>query len=102
MDAIVKTLLQVGSKSNNFYREDTEKALLEMTRNTSPAKSLQAVITGGISHGSVLVRRQVAQLICVIVEQSGPVKITKLPRDVLDKTINAIAHLLGDADAVAR
>ncbi|XP_019850510.1 PREDICTED: crescerin-1-like [Amphimedon queenslandica] len=102
LDALLKTLLHVGSKSNNFYREDTEKALYLACNSVSPAKCLQGLMNGGLSHGSQLIRRQVAQFMCVTVEVHGAAKIVRLPRDVLDRVINATAILLGDADPLAR
>lgn len=102
LDALLKTLLHVGSKSNNFYREDTEKALYLACNSVSPAKCLQGLMNGGLSHGSQLIRRQVAQFMCVTVEFHGAAKIVRLPRDVLDRVINATVILLGDADPLAR
>ena len=69
---------------------------------TSPAKCLQSLMNGGLTHGSQLIRRQVAQFMCATVEHNGAAKIVRLPRDVLDRVINATSSLLGDADPLAR
>lgn len=102
LDAPVKTLLQVSSKANLFYREDAEKALMEMLQNVSHCRSLPALISGGAGHGSTMVRRNASQLICTAVELCGPSKLLRSPRDVLEKTLTAVSLLLSDADPGAR
>ena len=44
----MKTLLHKGGESNAFIRDDVDKALSEMVRNVSPARSLTALISGGL------------------------------------------------------
>ena len=46
---MVKVLLQKGSESNTFIREDVDKALAEMVDHVSHHKCLTALINGGLS-----------------------------------------------------
>ena len=98
----MKALLLVGAKSNIFYREDVEKALKEMLLNISLGKCLLALINGGMDHNSTAVRRLVSQNVCCAVEEYGAAKVLRLPQDVLERTLNAIAHFLDDADVGVR
>lgn len=59
-------------------------------------------MNGGLTHGSQLIRRQVAYFMFATVEYHGPAKIIHLPRDVLDRVIHAISLFLRDADPQAR
>lgn len=102
LDNPVKTLLQVSSKSNVFYREDAEKALLEMINNVSHCRSLPALINGGASNANTTVRRNVSMLVCAAVEHCTPSRFLRSHRDILEKTMMAVAQLLSDADPGAR
>ena len=44
----MRVLLHKGGESNAFIREDVDKALNEMVCNVSPARSLTALISGGL------------------------------------------------------
>ena len=85
-----------------FFREDAEKALLEMVYNISHSRSLPAIINGGASNANTAVRRNVSMLICVAVEYCSPTRLLRSPRDVVEKTLTAVALLLSDADPGAR
>lgn len=102
LDNPVKTLLQVSSKSNAFYREDAEKALREMVRSVSHCRSLPALINGGASNASAIVHKNVSMLICETVEYWTPTRFLRSPHDILEKTMTAVAQLLSDADPGAR
>ena len=85
-----------------FFREDAEKALLEMVYNISHSRSLPAIINGGASNPNTAVRRNVSMLICVAVEYCTPTRLLRSSRDVIEKTLTAVAILLSDADPGAR
>lgn len=98
----MRTLLHVGAKSNQFLREDVEKALCEMIANVNTGRCLLALTSGGgLGHGSTTVRRITIQYICCAVENSGP-KFSRLPRDSIERTLSAVAQTLVDADSGVR
>ena len=100
---IVKTLLQVGSKSNTFFREDVEKAISEIISCTSPVRCVLSFLNGGMGHSNNTVRRLMAQCLCCMVEHHGPEKLLKqLPREVTERYLSAIVSLLTDADVGTR
>ena len=99
----MKTLLQVGSKSNTFYREDVEKALNEMIHGSSPGKCISSLLSGGMGNPNTAVRRLLSQTLCIVVEYHGPDKMLRQqPRDVLERLLSGITTLLADADVGAR
>lgn len=49
LDVLTKTLLAKGGESNNFIREDVDKALINMIDHVSSQRALLALISGGAS-----------------------------------------------------
>ncbi len=100
---IVKTLLQVGSKSNTFFKEDVEKAMKEMMSWINPSKCTCSLLNGGLGNGNNTVRRLMVQCLWTMIEHHGTDKMLKqLPHEVLEKLLNAVIGLLTDADAGTR
>lgn len=98
----MRTLLHLGVKSNQFLKEDVEKALSEMIVNVNTSRCLLALTSsGGLGHASTTVRRITIQQICSAVESSGP-KFSRLARDAIERTLAAVAQSLADADPGAR
>ncbi|KAI4889922.1 hypothetical protein NFI96_032359, partial [Prochilodus magdalenae] len=80
-------LLQKSGESNNFIREDAELALGHMVDNCTPGRVLNALVSTGLNHRNVAVRRCTAVNLQKLAELIGAPRImtskTDLPRGFL-------------------
>ena len=98
LDMISRTLLGKAGESNQFIREDVDKALQAMVEHLSPPRVLTALCGNGLNHKNVAVRKSTGNCIFNIVERLGPVKALKGTKDVTDRILNSAAQLVVDGN----
>lgn len=102
LDLTIKAIMQKSAESNEFFRTDAEKCLQTMVENVTLPKALQALIAGGASHRSPLVRKTAAKYIYIVCEKLGPNKILSGTRDITERVLQVGATFATDGPAEIR
>ncbi|CAG5117603.1 unnamed protein product, partial [Candidula unifasciata] len=102
VDLIAKVLLAKGGESNQFIREDADKALCSMLDNVSPQRALLGLTGGGASHKNPNVRKMAAQLLVDLVEKLGSGRILSGVKDITDKVLPAACQFTTDGSQETR
>ncbi|CAM4641945.1 unnamed protein product [Leuciscus chuanchicus] len=102
LDGAARVLLQKAGESNAFIRQDAERALERMCEHCSLTRSLSALLTGGLSHLSSVVRKCAAQHVCVLVERAGAARLLSGTKDLTDRILPAVSKLAQDSSQEAR
>ncbi|KAI8785321.1 TOG array regulator of axonemal microtubules protein 1 [Biomphalaria glabrata] len=97
-----KTLLAKGGESNQFIREDVDKALCSLVDNLSPQRAMLALILGGASHKNVQIRKTTAQFVVELVEKMGAGKILSGVKDITDRVLPTVANFAMDSSQETR
>ncbi|XP_059143119.1 TOG array regulator of axonemal microtubules protein 1-like isoform X2 [Physella acuta] len=102
VELTTKTLLIKGGESNQFIREDVDKALCCLVDNTTPQRALQGIVLGGASHKNPQVRKTSAQFLVELVEKMGSGRILSGVKDITDKVLPTAAHFSLDGSPETR
>ncbi|XP_069493592.1 TOG array regulator of axonemal microtubules protein 1 isoform X2 [Ambystoma mexicanum] len=102
LDSSVKGLLHKASESSAFIREDVDKALNAMVLHVTPARALNSLLNGGLSHLHQAVRKCTAHHLSDVVARMGPGRILSGVKDVTDRIIPAVAKLSQDGSPETR
>ena len=73
-----------------------------MAENITVFRALSAIINGGISHKSVVVRTEVARLVDLIISQLGPMRVFGSSKEFLELFMPNGAKLLTDGSIEVR
>ncbi|KAM4542880.1 TOG array regulator of axonemal microtubules protein 1 [Odontesthes bonariensis] len=102
LEGTVKALLQKAGESNAFIRQDVDAALDCMVQNCTPTRSISALLTGGLSHLSPVVRKCAAQHLANLVEKVGAARLLSGGKDLTDRILPAVTKLSQDSSQEAR
>ncbi|XP_066511340.1 TOG array regulator of axonemal microtubules protein 1-like [Hoplias malabaricus] len=80
LDSTVSVLLLKAGESNNFIRDDVERALGHMLQNCNPKRALNALVTTGIGHRNAAVRQ------CTAPNLQKLAELMKAPRVLSNKS----------------
>uniref|UniRef100_A0A8C5N0W7 TOG array regulator of axonemal microtubules 2 n=1 Tax=Leptobrachium leishanense TaxID=445787 RepID=A0A8C5N0W7_9ANUR len=96
VEDITRVLLYKIGDSNDFIREESDKALAVMVDNVSPARTLTALIASGVCHRNSSVRKCSAKYLLDVVELLGSDKLLCGSRDNTDTLLRSIVKLAKD------
>ncbi|KAK2891645.1 TOG array regulator of axonemal microtubules protein 1 isoform X1 [Channa argus] len=102
LEGTVKALLQKAGESNAFIRQTVDAALDCMVQHCTPTRSINALLTGGLSHLNALVRKCTAQHLANLVEKVGAARLLSGGKDLTDKILPAVTRLAQDSSQEAR
>ncbi|XP_041828008.1 TOG array regulator of axonemal microtubules protein 1 isoform X2 [Melanotaenia boesemani] len=102
LEGTVKALLQKGGESNAFIRQDVDAALDCMVQHCTPARSISALLTGGLSHLNPVVRKCTAQHLANLVEKVGAARLLSGGKDLTERILPAVTKLSQDSSQEAR
>lgn len=102
LEGTVKTLLQKAGESNAFIRQDVYAALDCMVQHCTPIRSINALLTGGLSHLNAVVRKCTAQHMASLVERVGAARLLSGGKDLTDRILPAVTKLCQDSSQEAR
>uniref|UniRef100_I3K2M7 TOG domain-containing protein n=1 Tax=Oreochromis niloticus TaxID=8128 RepID=I3K2M7_ORENI len=102
LEGTVKALLQKAGESNAFIRQDVDAALDCMVQHCTPTRSINALLTGGLSHLNAVVRKCMAQHLANLVEKVGAARLLSGAKDLTDRILPAVAKLAQDSSQEAR
>ncbi|CAL1537741.1 unnamed protein product [Lymnaea stagnalis] len=102
VEITTKTLLAKGGESNQFIREDVDKALCNMVDNVTPQRALLALLVGGASHKNPQVRKTTAQFLVELVEKMGSGRILSGVKDITDRVLPTVANFAMDGSQETR
>lgn len=102
LEGTVKALLHTAGKSNAFIRQDVDTALDCMVQHCTPSRSISALLTGGLSHLSAVVRKCTAQHLSSLVEKVGAARLLSGGNDLTDRVLSAVTKLAQDSSREAR
>ncbi|KAL6477497.1 hypothetical protein MHYP_G00133320 [Metynnis hypsauchen] len=97
LESTSSVLLHKSGESNNFIREDVELALRCMVQNCSPTRVLNALVTTGLSHRNVAVRRCTALTLQKLAELMGAPRILTSNTDLPRRFLVSISQLAVDS-----
>ncbi|TSO67458.1 TOG array regulator of axonemal microtubules protein 1 [Bagarius yarrelli] len=97
-----KVLLQNAGNISAFLREEVDSALDSMVQNCTPARSMNALITGGLCHLSAAVRKCTAQHLATLVEKVGVTNVLSGTKGLADRLLPAVSKLAEDPSAKTR
>ncbi|XP_073683590.1 TOG array regulator of axonemal microtubules protein 1 [Garra rufa] len=102
LDGTVRALLHKAGESNAFIRQDVERALDSMVQHCTLTRSMNALLTGGLSHLNSVVRKCTAQHLSALVERVGAARLLSGTKDVTDRILPAVCKLVQDSSQEAR
>ncbi|XP_029350108.1 TOG array regulator of axonemal microtubules protein 1 isoform X2 [Echeneis naucrates] len=102
LEGTVKALLQKAGESNAFMRQDVDAALGCMVQHCTPTRGINALLTGGLSHLSAVVRKCTAQHLTHLVEKVGAARLLSGGKDLTDRILPAVTKLAQDSSQEAR
>ncbi|XP_023258521.1 TOG array regulator of axonemal microtubules protein 1 isoform X1 [Seriola lalandi dorsalis] len=102
LEGTVKALLQKAGESNAFIRQDVDAALDCMVQHCTPTRSINALLTGGLSHLSAVVRKCTAQHLANLVEKVGAARLLSGGKDLTDRILPAVTKLAQDSSQESR
>ncbi|KAK3737948.1 hypothetical protein RRG08_028572 [Elysia crispata] len=102
VDITTKTLLAKSGESNQFIKEDVDKALCQMVDNVTPQRALLALIGGGATHKNVQIRKLTAQFLVDLVEKMGSGRILSGVKDITDRVLPTAAQFAMDGSQETR
>ncbi|XP_076017819.1 TOG array regulator of axonemal microtubules protein 1 [Genypterus blacodes] len=102
LEGTAKALLQKGGESNAFIRQDVDAALDSMVQHCTPIRSINALLSGGLSHLNAAVRKCTAQHLATLVEKVGAVRLLSGGKDLTDRILTAVSRLAQDSSQEAR
>ncbi|KAF7704138.1 TOG array regulator of axonemal microtubules protein 1-like [Silurus meridionalis] len=102
LEATAKVLLLKAGELNVFIRQDVDAALDSMVQNCTPIRSMNALLTGGISHLSAVIRKCTAQHLATLVEKIGSGRLLSGTKDLTDRILPAVSKLAQDSSQETR
>ncbi|XP_052009426.1 TOG array regulator of axonemal microtubules protein 1 isoform X3 [Xyrauchen texanus] len=102
LEGLVRALLYKAGESNAFIRQDVDKALDSMVHNCTLTRSMNALLTGGLSHLNSVVRKCTARHLSCLVEKAGAARMLSGAKDLTERILPAISKLAQDSSQEAR
>ncbi|KAG7511268.1 TOG array regulator of axonemal microtubules 1 isoform X2 [Solea senegalensis] len=102
LEGTVKVLLQKAGETNAFIRQDVDAALDCMVQNCTPTRSINALLSGGLSHLNAVVRKCTAQHLASLVEKVGAARLLSGGKDLTERILPAVTKLAQDSSQEAR
>uniref|UniRef100_A0A8C8CB81 TOG domain-containing protein n=1 Tax=Oncorhynchus tshawytscha TaxID=74940 RepID=A0A8C8CB81_ONCTS len=102
LEATAKALLQKAGESNAFIRQDVDAALDSMVQHCTPTRSLNALLTSGLSHLNSVVRKCAGHHMVKLMENIGAARLLSGGKDLTDRILPAIIKLSQDSSQEAR
>ncbi|XP_024121585.1 TOG array regulator of axonemal microtubules protein 1 [Oryzias melastigma] len=102
LEGTVKALLQKAGESNAFIRQDVDAALDCMVQHCTPTRSISALLSGGLSHLSPVVRKCAAQHLSNLVKKVGAARLLSGGKNLTERILPAVTKLSQDSSQDAR
>uniref|UniRef100_A0A3P9K1A6 TOG domain-containing protein n=1 Tax=Oryzias latipes TaxID=8090 RepID=A0A3P9K1A6_ORYLA len=102
LEGSVKALLQKAGESNAFIRQDVDAALDCMVQHCTPTRSISALLSGGLSHLSPVVRKCAAQHLANLVKKVGAARLLSGGKNLTERILPAVTKLAQDSSQDAR
>nr|XP_019964582.1 PREDICTED: crescerin-1-like [Paralichthys olivaceus] len=102
LERTVKTLLQKAGDTNVFIRQDVDAALDCMVQHCTPTRSINALLTGGLSHLNAMVRKCTSQHLANLVEKVGAARLLSGGKDHNERILPAVTKLAQDSSQEVR
>ncbi|XP_055720549.1 TOG array regulator of axonemal microtubules protein 1-like isoform X2 [Salvelinus fontinalis] len=102
LEATAKALLQKAGESNAFIRQDVDAALDSMVQHCTPTRSLNALLTSGLSHLNSVVRKCAGHHMVNLMENIGAARLLSGGKDLTDRILPAVIKLSQDSSQEAR
>ncbi|KAJ7989045.1 hypothetical protein DPEC_G00315470 [Dallia pectoralis] len=102
LEGTAKALLQRAGECNAFIRQDVDAALDSMVQHCTPTRSLNALLTGGLSHLNSVVRKCAGHHMANLLETMGAARVLSGGKDLTDRILSAVTRLAQDSSQEAR
>ncbi|XP_061751478.1 TOG array regulator of axonemal microtubules protein 1-like isoform X7 [Nerophis ophidion] len=102
LEGTVKVLVHKGGEPNAFIRQHIDDALDCMVQHCTPTRSIQALLSGGVSHLNRVVRKCTAQHLANLVEKVGAGRLLSGGKDLSERIVPAVSRLAQDSSPEAR
>ncbi|KAM9432866.1 TOG array regulator of axonemal microtubules protein 1-like isoform 2-T2 [Salvelinus alpinus] len=102
LEGTSKALLQKAGESNAFIRQDVDAALDSMVQHCTPTRSLNALLTSGLSHLNSVVRKCAGHHMANLMENIGAARLLSGGKDLTDRILPAVTKLAQDSSQEAR
>lgn len=102
LEGTVKALLHKAGETSAFIRQDVDTALDCMVQHCTPSRSINALLSGGLSHLNAAVRKCTAQHLANLVEKVGAARLLSGGKELTDRILPAVAKLSQDSSQEAR
>ncbi|KAL0969200.1 hypothetical protein UPYG_G00223780 [Umbra pygmaea] len=102
LEATAKALLQKAGERNAFIRQDVDTALDSMVQHCTPTRSLNALLTYGLSHLISVVRKCAGHHMANLLENMGAARALSGGKDLTDRILLAVTKLSQDSSQEAR
>ncbi|XP_067840004.1 TOG array regulator of axonemal microtubules protein 2-like isoform X2 [Heptranchias perlo] len=102
VDEVTRILLHKTGDSNEFIREEADKALTIMAENVSPSRALTALIAGGLNHRNTTVRKCTAENLLFVVEHLGAERLLSGTKDNIDQIVQTMVKFSQDGNQETR
>ncbi|XP_061897899.1 TOG array regulator of axonemal microtubules protein 1-like isoform X2 [Entelurus aequoreus] len=102
LEGTVKALVHKGGETNAFIRQHVDDALDCMVQHCTPTRSIQALLSGGVSHLNPVVRKCTAQHLANLVEKVGAGRLLSGGKDLSERIVPAVSRLAQDSSQEAR
>ncbi|XP_041703481.1 TOG array regulator of axonemal microtubules protein 1-like isoform X1 [Coregonus clupeaformis] len=102
LEGTAKALLQKAGETNAFIRQDVDAALDSMVQHCTPTRSLNALLTSGLSHLNSVVRKCAGHHMANLMENIGAARLLSGGKDLTDRILPAVTKLAQDSSQEAR
>ncbi|KGL75254.1 Protein FAM179A, partial [Tinamus guttatus] len=102
VEEVARTLLQKAGDSSEFIQKAANQSLRIMVGSVTPARAMAALMSGGVNHRNVLVRRCAAEHLLTVMEQMGAEKLLSGSRENTELLVQALVKLAQDCNQDTR
>ncbi|KFW08651.1 Protein FAM179A, partial [Eurypyga helias] len=96
VDGITRVLLQRTGDRSEFIQKIANQSLRIMVENVTPARAMTALMTNGVQHRNILVRKYAAEHLLTVIEQIGAEKLLSGMRDSTALLVPMLVKLAQD------
>ncbi|NWI98797.1 TGRM2 protein, partial [Crypturellus undulatus] len=102
VEEVARALLQKAGDSSEFIQKAANQSLGIMVGSVTPARAMAALMSGGVNHRNVLVRRCAAEHLLSVMERVGAERLLSGSRESTELLVQALVKLAQDCNQDTR
>ncbi|NWI08561.1 TGRM2 protein, partial [Crypturellus soui] len=102
VEEVARALLQKAGDSSEFIQKAANQSLGIMVGSVTPARAMAALMSGGVNHRNVLVRRSAAEHLLTVMERMGAERLLSGSRESTEPLVQALVKLAQDCNQDTR